>query len=264
MSTLNTFKKGDFLFRQGDASDRVLLVKSGAVEILREVGESFIVLGNVRAGEWLGEMGVIENRSHSASARAIADGEVDGFTAQQFLERVSGDPVLARDLILRLSIRLREIENKVTGDLLRLMHDGFPDRGSEMQSELGIDGTAKISISADSDFLAELIGKVPIRISRLPYLVGRTPAKRETSPSQRPDLLVEDEEPFRLSRQHFAIARNGNRVLVSDVGSALGTIVNGQPIGRHFMRDSAPLHRGENHILAGGEGSPFKFRVSVG
>jgi CRP-like cAMP-binding protein len=264
MSTISAFKKGDFLFRQGDASDRVLLVRSGAVEVLREVGESFIVLGNVRAGEWLGEMGVIESRSHSASARAIAEGEVDVFTAQQFLERVSGDPVLARELILRLSIRLREIENRVAGDLLHLMHDGFPDRASEAGSDSIITRDAAISISADSDFLAELIGKEPRRISRLPYLVGRIPARRETSPSQRPDLLIEDRDPFRLSRQHFAIVRNGSRLLVSDVGSALGTIVNGQAIGRHFMRDNAPLHRGENHILAGGEGSPFKFLVSVG
>lgn len=264
MTTLNSFKNGDFLFRQGDAGVGVVRVKSGAVEILREVGESFIVLGYVRSGEWLGEMAVIENRSHSATARAIADGEVEAFTAQQFLERVSNDPALARDLILRLSIRLREIENKVTGDLLRLTHDGFPDRAPEAGSDLAIAGDAAITLVADSDTLGGLIGKGPVHVSRLPFLVGRATARGESRPSHYPDLVIEDEEPFRLSRQHFTIARNGSRLLVTDVGSALGTIVNGQAIGRHFMRDAAPLHRGENHILAGGEGSPYKFRVSVG
>ena len=49
-------------------------------------------------GEWLGEIGIIEGRSRSATARAVTDGEVEVLTARQFLERVSGDPALARDL----------------------------------------------------------------------------------------------------------------------------------------------------------------------
>jgi CRP/FNR family transcriptional regulator, cyclic AMP receptor protein len=44
----------------------------------------------------------------------------------------------------------------------------------------------------------------------------------------------------------------------------LGTIVNGQGIGHHFMRDAVSLHVGENRIIAGGWGSPFEFVVSVG
>jgi len=56
----------------------------------------------------VGEMGVIEGRSRSATARAVTDGEAEVLTARQFLERVSSDPALARDLILRLSIEAEE------------------------------------------------------------------------------------------------------------------------------------------------------------
>ena len=123
MTTLSQYKEGDFLFRQGDASDHVLRVRSGEIEILREVGATSVVLGHVRDGEWLGEMGVIEGRSRSATARAVTDGEVEVLTARQFLERVSSDPALARDLILRLSVRLRRIEDKIVGDLLPFADD---------------------------------------------------------------------------------------------------------------------------------------------
>ena len=112
MTTQRRFKKGDVLFQQGDASDRVLRVGRGEIEVLREVGTASVVLGQVRAGEWLGEMGVIENRNRSATARAATDGAVEVLTARQFLDRVSSDPKLARELILRLSIRLRKIEDK--------------------------------------------------------------------------------------------------------------------------------------------------------
>ena len=131
MTTLSQYKEGDFLFRQGEASDRVLQVRSGEIEILREVGATSVVLGHVRDGEWLGEMGVIEGRSRSATARAVTDGEVEVLTARQFLERVSSDPALAHDLILRLSVRLRRIEDKIAGDLLPFAHDRSSDGAGE-------------------------------------------------------------------------------------------------------------------------------------
>ena len=92
MHTLRQFKKGDFLFRQGDASDRVFLVKSGEIEVWREVGADSVLLGHVRQGEWLGEMGVIEGRNKSATARASVEGEAEVFTVEQFLGRISTDP----------------------------------------------------------------------------------------------------------------------------------------------------------------------------
>ena len=94
-------------------------------------------------------------------------------------------------------------------------------------------------------------------------MVGRLAVADEGRPLRQPDLLIEDEEPFRLSRQHFMIARSGGQLLVSDLGSTLGTIVNGQPIGHNFMSDAAPLRRGENQIVAGGWGSSFAFSLSV-
>lgn len=263
MTTLSQFKKGDLLFRQGDASDCVLRVRSGEIEVLREVGAASVLLGHVRDGEWLGEMGVIEGRSRSATARAAADGEVEVLTARQFLERVSSDPALARDLILRLSIRLRRIEDEIAGDLLSFAHGRSPDGAAETASEAVIADDAAISLTAQSDELRARIGAAPIHVAKLPFLVGRPPVEGDAQPVRRPDLLIEDKEPFRLSRQHFMIARSGDRLLVSDLGSTLGTMVNGWAIGHHFMKDAEPLHRGENHVVAGGWDSPFEFLVSI-
>ncbi|MFZ3326622.1 MAG: cyclic nucleotide-binding domain-containing protein [Methylocella sp.] len=264
MTTLSKFKKGDLLLRQGVASDRVLRVRSGEIEVLREVGATSVLLGHVRDGEWLGEMGVIEGRSRSATARATADGEVEVLTARQFLERVSSDPALARNLILRLSIRLRRVEDKIAGDVLPFAHDRSPDGTGETVSGTVIADDATISLAAQSDALRARIGVAPIHVAELPFLVGRVPVDGDAQPLRRPDLLIDDEEPFRLSRQHFMIARSGDRLLVSDLGSTLGTMVNGRAIGHHFMKDAEPLHRGENHIVAGGWNSPFEFLVSIG
>lgn len=82
-------------------------------------------------------------------------------------------------------------------------------------------------------------------------------------PSRSPDLMIKDDRPFRLSRQHFLIARSASGYSLSDLGSALGTIVNGQAIGHHFAKDSAQLQPGQNHIVAGGWDSAFKFLVTI-
>jgi CRP/FNR family transcriptional regulator, cyclic AMP receptor protein len=151
MTTLSQFKKGDVLFREGDASDRVLRVRSGEVEVLRKIGVTSVLLGHVRNGEWLGEMGAIEIRSRSATARAATDGEVEILTAQQFLEWVSSDPALARDLLLRLSIRLRKIEDKIAGDLLPFARDRSSDRLGGTASDVAIADDATILLAAETD-----------------------------------------------------------------------------------------------------------------
>jgi CRP/FNR family transcriptional regulator, cyclic AMP receptor protein len=212
------------------------------VEVLREVGAATVLLGHVRGGEWLGEMGVIEGRSHSATAR--------------------GDSVLARDPILRLSIRLRRIEDKIAGDLLPFAHDRSPD-GADETAVAVITDDATILLAAENEAFRARIGAAAIHVAKLPFLVGRITVEGEAKPLRLPDLLIEDEAPFRLSRQHFMITRSGDRLFVSDLGSTLGTIVNGQGIGHLFTKDVAPLHRGENHVVAGGWDSPFEFLVSI-
>ena len=260
MSMLRQFKKGDVLLRQGDASDHVLRVTFGELEVLREVGTSSFVLGRVQGGEWLGEMGVIENANRSATARATEDGEVEVLTAEEFFDRVSNDPAMARSLIRRLSIRLRQVEDKLAAALPPLAHE----LSTAVTPEAAFDpDNATISLAPVSDRLRSLMGTAEVQITKLPFLVGRAPAEGESEPSRRPDLLIEDEEPYRLSRQHFVIARSGDRLLVSDVGSKLGTIVNGQPIGHHFMNDAAPLRPGDNQIVAGGADSPFSLLIAV-
>jgi hypothetical protein len=156
---------------------------------------------------------------------------------------------------------LRKIEDKIAETLLPVTpesHPAGPD-GAACRPTIG-DGVT-ITLSAHTDTLRARIGAAPIPIASLPYIVGRLPAADEAEPPRRPDLLIEDREPFRLSRDHFMIMRSRDQLVISDLGSVLGTIVNGRP-GQHFMRDTALLQRGDNQIIAGCRGSPFEFVLS--
>src|SRR5258708_38068079 len=112
MTTIRQFKKGDVLIRQGDASDYVLWVRSGKFDVLREGDAASIVLGQAGEGEWLGDMGDIENRRRSATVRAADDGGAEVVTTREFVDRGMSDGRRACDLILRLSGRLRSRQDK--------------------------------------------------------------------------------------------------------------------------------------------------------
>jgi CRP-like cAMP-binding protein len=110
------FVQGQILFREGDPANSVFRLVSGAVDILRELDGEPILLGTVGAGQFIGEMGVVENRPRSATARAASDVQVEILTPAEFLDQIAGSPRAARELIQRLSQRLREADDRIVND----------------------------------------------------------------------------------------------------------------------------------------------------
>jgi CRP/FNR family transcriptional regulator, cyclic AMP receptor protein len=254
------FNPGDFLFRQGEPSDCVMRIERGEVEILRETGDMSIVLGTVLAGQFVGEMGVIERRPRNATARASTEVEAEQFSVPEFFQRVSGDPAMAQELMLRLSVRLREIEDKIADDLpLALaLAQGSAAPGRQVST-----GPLQLVLAADTPALRERMGDQPITVDEFPFVVGRRLRHGEKVPKRVPDLLVDDRDPFRLSRQHFMIDSVHGGLIVRDLDSSLGTTVNGEPIGSDFRSDVAELKPGQNRIVAGGSDSDFAFAALV-
>lgn len=78
------FSAGDLLFKEGEPSREVFRIRSGVVECTKNVGSHRHLLGRLRAGDFLGEMGVLETRSRNATARAIGRVEVDLLSPEAF------------------------------------------------------------------------------------------------------------------------------------------------------------------------------------
>jgi CRP/FNR family cyclic AMP-dependent transcriptional regulator len=256
MYLLKRFEVGDVLFRQGDPSDHVVLIRSGSVDVVREIGADSIRLGTAKEGEFLGEMGVLEGRPRSATVIAASDLEVELVGRRGFLERVSGEPQLAHKLLLRMSSRLRDVE-----DMLARLH--VAAGATAREGEARAHDLPAIELTAVTYAAKFYVGEAPIRISALPFTVGRARGRHESGPDAGPDLEVAEPEPFRLSRRHFCLLAEDHDVLIRDLSSELGTIVNEVPLGRDFGRDAVLLHRGPNRVVAGGAGSPFEFAVAV-
>lgn len=258
MYLLKRFQPGDILFRQGDPSDHVVLLRSGHAEVLREVGEDCILLGTAEEGEFLGEMGVLDGRPRSATVRAASDLEVELISRRGFLERVSGDAQLAHKLLVRMSARLRDVE-----DMLAKLHSASAEARAHAQAATTAEVIPTIRLEATTYAAMLYVGSEPIRITGLPYVVGRQSDTGEADAANRPDLEIPDPKPYRLSRHHFCIMAEDGAVQVRDLNSELGTMVNEIPLGRDFAQDRIPLLQGENVVIAGGRGSPYAFAVTV-
>jgi CRP/FNR family transcriptional regulator, cyclic AMP receptor protein len=259
--TRTHFAEGQVLFREGDLPDSVFRLLSGSVDILRELDSEPILLGTVGAGQFIGEMGVVENRPRSATARAASEVEVEILTPTEFFDQIARSPQAARELIRRLSQRLREADDRIVNDERRSGQAHKTHKDAD--SHTAVASVNNAYLSAKGPWLRRQL-HTPLGLGDLPFIVGRGPVAREGLPPLQPDLKLNDTVPFRLSRNHFMIERREGSYYVRDLRSTLGTIVNGQPIGEHFRGDDAPLRAGENEVIAGGVDSPFVFSVFIG
>ena len=247
------FAAGEVLLREGDPSDEVVLIEAGRAEVLRAAGDGSILLGTVGPGEFIGEMGVLEGRPRSATVRAASEVAAELIAREAFLLRVSRDPALAHKLLLRMSARLRHVE-----DLLAGLHAAA--RADAGEQAAGPQAIELVAVSWAAKFY---VGLAPIAIAQLPFTVGREAVPNETAPGAAADLAIPEPTPYRLSPLHFRLSAEAGQVWLRDLRSTLGTIVNQVPLGQDFPVDSVPLRRGANAVVAGGVDSPFVFSVNL-
>jgi pSer/pThr/pTyr-binding forkhead associated (FHA) protein len=98
---------------------------------------------------------------------------------------------------------------------------------------------AEVRQSEDGGILAELIlpdGKrVPVGTE--PLVIGRLPDC---------GVVLQDSN---VSRRHAELRRNGDAIVVTDLGSTNGTRVNGAPIREHFLVSGDEVSVGSTRLV---------------
>jgi len=102
-----------------------------------------------------------------------------------------------------------------------------------------------------------------IVVREFPFGIGRKPLRHEQTPRTEMSLMLIDNKPYNLSRSHFVIEHGPDALMVRDVGSHLGTEVNGERIGVDNILNAMVLRMGENEVAAGGHDTPFRFIIEI-
>lgn len=114
--TLRHLHAGELLFTEGDEAKVVYIVKNGTLRAFSDsISGARITLGDITAGEFVGEMGHFNHEPRSATVEAISEVELVEIPLSSLENVIFSKPSWAKALVKTLSLRLRRANKVLTG-----------------------------------------------------------------------------------------------------------------------------------------------------
>jgi CRP/FNR family transcriptional regulator, cyclic AMP receptor protein len=101
------------LFEEHDPGSRLYVIRSGRVKIFRRVANREVVLAVLGAGEFFGEMALLENLPRSASAQTMEETTIIEVDAQTFEDMIRSNIEIAVRIMRKLASRVRELDRRL-------------------------------------------------------------------------------------------------------------------------------------------------------
>jgi len=101
------------LFREGDKGEKMYVIRSGKVNIWKQISDSEITLAVLGSGEFFGEMALLEGLPRSAGATVVEEALLIEVEQAAFETLVRKNGEIAVRLMRRLSSRLREADRQI-------------------------------------------------------------------------------------------------------------------------------------------------------
>lgn len=105
--------KGEVLFREGDSSDAMYVIKSGRIAITKAKGSGEIVLAEKVGGEMLGEMAFFDNKPRSAGAKAVQDTEIIQLPFTSLHAQFKTFPEWLKAMVRTINGQLRDANTRI-------------------------------------------------------------------------------------------------------------------------------------------------------
>ncbi|MFQ6132984.1 MAG: Crp/Fnr family transcriptional regulator [Armatimonadota bacterium] len=143
--TESAFEDGEVIVHEDDPAAKFFLIKSGKVKIsLRGPEGREVTLSYLGAGDFFGEMGILDGEPRSATATAAEHTVALVGARDDFLRKLEEHPSIALNLLVTMSKRLRQADERiedlsfldVQGRVARLLLDLADQGGAE--TEVGV------------------------------------------------------------------------------------------------------------------------------
>lgn len=182
---------GTVLFREGETGKEMFVVQTGKVRISKRVRDVETTLTSLGAGEFFGEMAVLNNKPRSATATVEETAKVLVIDPKTFEAMVRGNAEIAVRMIKKLAARLQDADEQIENLLLkdhnsRIVHflaamatrQGKPTDGGTLVDISVKDLASKVGLDSDpvNEVLNKLIRAKLVRITDSGLLI-HDPAK---------------------------------------------------------------------------------------
>jgi CRP-like cAMP-binding protein len=112
-----SYESGTVLFEENDPGSRMYVVTSGKVKISRRLGDTEIVLATIAAGEFFGEMALLEQLPRSATATTVEPSELIEIDEETFHAMLRDNSDIAIRMMRKLCGRLRDTDLRLQSAL---------------------------------------------------------------------------------------------------------------------------------------------------
>ena len=114
------YQAAQSIFKTGDPGDGVYVIKEGEVELSGNLGRhAQHVLWRMGAGDFFGELAVLDDQARSAHATAVRDSTVFFIPRDKILEVLNRSPKLSMRLLREISFRLRQVNEDHLREVLQ-------------------------------------------------------------------------------------------------------------------------------------------------
>ena len=115
-----TYLAGAVICREGDHGDTFFIIESGTVEISKQLdGDSSRILGREGAGEFFGELALVQGIPRAATVTAIEDTELLEISKEDFNQYIDHNPAMAAAIMRAVAARLRDADQRAIAELRR-------------------------------------------------------------------------------------------------------------------------------------------------
>jgi len=94
-----TFEDGDIIFRQGESGDRLYLVESGTVELVRTDSGRVHTLARLGSGEYFGELALLSDSPRAATAICVGEVELLSISGRELKRLLAESAPALRSII---------------------------------------------------------------------------------------------------------------------------------------------------------------------
>jgi CRP/FNR family transcriptional regulator len=160
------FRRGQFIFSEGDEGTGFYVVISGRVKIFKlSLEGKEQILHIFGPGEPIGEVAVFAGKRFPANAEALEDSRVFFFPRAPFMELIQKNPSIALNMLAVLSQRLRKFTALIEDLSLREV----PGRLAAYLLYLSQkkEGVNDLTLDISKGQLASLLGTIPETLSRI-------------------------------------------------------------------------------------------------
>ncbi|MFQ5958517.1 MAG: Crp/Fnr family transcriptional regulator [Alphaproteobacteria bacterium] len=237
--TEQCFAAGETIFREGDPADYAYLIHSGRVEIIKETGEGPVRLAFLGEGDMFGEMGVLDERPRSATARACEPVVASAIDQNAFLTMLVCRPRDSLAVLRAVFERLRSMNQWVAG--LASPHAAGP-------------WVAQVALRA----IAPGTGEALASDEPLGAFAASTAGRRSVNGTA--ELAAANGSKRAGAAGRFTLEVGPEGVSVRNLSGASAALVNGTRIDGCA---AAALHAGANEVVAFGAGAPARYRSVI-